>query len=66
MEKRNKINVFEALCWECPNCTAENQGPSWLLRGDVVTCNTCKKESVVDEHYADCRPAKWEGKRAIA
>jgi hypothetical protein len=59
-----KVNVWEALMWECPHCYEENRGPSWLLRGDVVTCESCKRQLVVNEHYADCRPQKLQSKRA--
>jgi hypothetical protein len=61
---KQKVNVFESLHWECPACCEEHDGPSWLLRGDVLKCPTCNCEVIVAEHYADCRPQKWEGKKA--
>jgi hypothetical protein len=59
-----KVNVWEQLHWECPNCCEDNSGPSWLLRGDTVICIGCKCAFTVSEHYADCRPPKFEGKKA--
>lgn len=66
MAKKLKVNVFEQLHWECPNCCEDNAGPSWLLRGDTITCKSCGCQCIVDEHYADCRPSKFEGKKALA
>lgn len=60
-----KVNVSEVLQWECPNCMRFNEGASWLRKGDEVTCGHCKCVAVVAEHYADCRPSRFEGKKAI-
>ena len=64
MESKQTVNVSEILIWECPECCSENRGPSWLLSGDSVKCEQCGTQCVVAEHYADCRPQRFEGKKA--
>lgn len=60
----HKINVCEIRQWQCLNCGTYNDGPSWLRRGDTVRCEKCKKQYVVDLHYVEHRPKKFEGKKA--
>ena len=64
MATKPKVNVWEVLTWECPQCGETTNGPSWLRRGDTVVCQACGCNAVVNEHYADCRPQKFEGKKA--
>lgn len=57
MAKRQTVNVWEVLQWECPVCCESNEGESWLQRGDEVICEACQTVHVVEDHYADCRPS---------
>ncbi len=65
MAKKPKVNVSEVLQWECPNCCNYIDGEGWLRKGDEVACDQCGQRAIVDEHYCDCRPSKWEGKKAV-
>lgn len=58
MATPTKVNVWEALNFECPNCCEENTIACWAERGDKVKCKHCGHISQVAEHYADCRPPK--------
>lgn len=59
-----KVNVTEVLEWECPYCCQENHAPGWARRGDNLVCPKCTRASVLAEQYCDCRPMKFDGKKA--
>lgn len=63
--RKPKINVWEVVHWECPYCANDNDGQSWLMPGDEVTCSHCRQKCIVENHYTDCRPEKFRNKKAV-
>lgn len=64
--RKQSVDVWECLKWECPNCCETNDGPSWLERGDEVQCPECGCSATVAGQTAECRPRQYEGKKAFA
>jgi ribosomal protein S27AE len=60
-----KVDVTEVLEWECPYCCMANHSPAWARRGDNLLCPNCTRQSVMAEQFCDCRPIKFEGKKAV-